>query len=284
MSPMYLNGSIVDSDKACISVFDRGFLFGDSIYEVIPVYQGKAFMVDDHLQRLNRSLQAIDMQNPMTDAAWKQAFDELLTSHDSQQEVYLYLQVSRGVAVKRDHGYSRELSPTIVILLHPVKYPVFDINSPGVKAITLDDNRWSDCHIKSTNLLPNVLLRQKSLDQDGTEAILIRDGEVTEGAASNVFIVKDELIRTPPLSRLILGGITRQLVLKLCASNHIIAQEKPISEDELHDADEIWVASSTKEIVAVTTLNQHKVGQGVPGPMWKKLMQLYQALKQQQIT
>lgn len=277
---VYLNGTYVPAEQACVPILDRGFMFGDGVYEVIPVYGGNAFRSREHLQRLQRSLEAIDVRNPLTDLAWQEIFAYLIQSNCGDQDAVLYLQVTRGVMQKRNHAYSREEQPTVLVMCWPHAYKTQHADTKGVRAITLEDTRWSDCYIKSVNLLPNVLLRQQAVDDGAAESILIRDGHAIEGAASNLFIVKDELIRTPPKSRYMLGGITRDLVIELSVKNRIIVQEKDVTEDQLHDADEIWITSSTQEIVPVTTLNQHKVGKGEPGPAWRRMIGLYQEYKQ----
>lgn len=279
-SIVYLNGEYQPSEMASVSILDRGFMFGDGVYEVIPVYGGNAFRMQEHLQRLQRSLDAVHISNPLSEQRWSDVFDHLVQKNCDNTDSVLYLQVTRGVMQKRNHAFSDELTPTVLVMCWPHDYSSQDPNTKGVRAVTLEDTRWSDCYIKSVNLLPNVLLRQQAVDQGAAESILIRDGHAIEGAASNLFIVKDDLIRTPPKNRYMLGGITRDLVIELCSQNRIIVQEKIISEDQLHDADEIWITSSTQEIVPVTTLNQHKVGKGLPGEKWRQIIGLYQSYKQ----
>ena len=277
---VYLNGKFIPADEASVSVLDRGFMFGDGVYEVIPVYSGKAFAVQEHLDRLQRSLDAVEIKNPLNIDKWKEVIDQLIDKNTAKQDAMIYLQLTRGVMQKRDHVFSRDMQPTILIMCQPQSYPSQDKNTTGIKVITRDDNRWADCYIKSINLLPNVLLKQDAADHDAVESILIRDGLVIEGSASNLFIVKDDEIRTPPISRHMLGGITREVILKICSDEKIVAREIVVTEDDLHDADEVWITSSTKEIVPVTILNQHKVGNGLPGPKWLQLIELYQQFKQ----
>jgi len=277
---VYLNGEYLPADKAQVSVLDRGFMFGDGVYEVIPMYSGKAFALQQHLDRLQRSLDAIEIKNPLDISDWQEVIDQLIDKNTGEQDAMIYLQLTRGVMQKRNHVFSRDMQPTILIMCQPASYPSQDKNTQGVKVITKDDNRWADCYIKSINLLPNVLLKQFAADHDAIESVLIRDGFVVEGSASNLFIVKDDVIRTPPISRHMLGGITREVILNVCSDEKIVAREIAVSEDDLHDADEVWITSSTKEIVPVTTLNQHKVGNGLPGPKWLQLIELYQQYKQ----
>ena len=276
---VYLNGKYIPAEEASVSVLDRGFMFGDGVYEVIPVYSGKAFAIQGHLDRLQRSLDAVEIKNPLNTQEWQAVIDQLIDENTAKQDAMIYLQLTRGVMQKRDHVYSRDMQPTVLIMCQPLTYPEQDKNTKGIKVITRDDIRWADCYIKSINLLPNVLLKQDAADHDAVESILIRDGLVVEGSASNLFIVKNDEIRTPPITRHMLGGITREVILKICSDEKIVAREIVVTEDDLHDADEVWITSSTKEIVPVTTLNQHKVGHGVPGPKWLQLIELYQQFK-----
>lgn len=277
---VYLNGEYKPAANASISIMDRGFMFGDGVYEVIPVYNGKSFRLQQHLDRLQRSLDAVEIDNPLSVSEWSGIFQHLTDSNCSNNDSVLYLQVTRGVMDKRNHAYSRANPPTVLVMCWQHEYPSQDKNTKGVKAVTLEDTRWSNCFIKSVNLLPNVMLKQQAVDRDAAESILIRDGNAIEGSASNLFIVKDDIIRTPPKNRFMLGGITRDLIIELCNEHKILVQEKEISEDELHDADEIWMTNSTGEIMPVTTLNQHKVGKGLPGEVWRRVIALYQEYKQ----
>jgi D-alanine transaminase len=279
MDLVYLNGNYVPAETACIPVLDRGFMFGDGVYEVMPVYGGKVFRVDEHLQRLQRSLQAVDMHCAECENGMPDIFTSLIENNIHQGDGFIYLQITRGVMQVRDQAYDRDMKPTVLVMCQALDYPSQNKDTKGIRAITLDDNRWMDCYIKSINLLPNVLLRQQAIDAGAQEAILIRDNLAVEGTSSNLFVVKDEVILTPPQTRYMLGGITRELIIEICNSNRILVREIQVTEDQLHDADEIWMTSSTREIVPVTTLNQHKVGKGVPGPMWMQLIDLYQNFK-----
>ena len=277
---VYLDGQYLPASEASISILDRGFMFGDGVYEVIPVYAGKVFREKQHLERLKYSLDAIKVTSPLSDSEWTGIFGQLMSMNTGSEDASIYLQVSRGVMDVRDHAFTSDLKPTVLVMCRSVEFPAQDKATAGYKAITMDDNRWMECHIKSINLLPNALIKQQAIERGAIEAILIRDGKAIEGSASNLFVVKDDIVQTPAKSRYMLGGITRNLIIELCAENYIIAQEKVITEDELHDADEIWMTSSTKEIMPITTLNQHKVGKGVPGEKWMQLIDLYQAYKQ----
>jgi D-alanine transaminase len=279
MDLVYLNGNYVPAETACIPVLDRGFMFGDGVYEVIPVYSGKVFRVEEHLHRLQRSLQAVDMHCAECENEMPDIFSSLIENNIHQGDGFIYLQITRGVMQIRDQAYDREMKPTVLVMCQAIDYPSQNKDTTGIRAITLDDNRWMDCHIKSINLLPNVLLRQQAIDAGAQEAILIRDNLAVEGTSSNLFVVKDEVIFTPPQTRYMLGGITRELIIEICNQHRILVREMPVTEDQLHDADEIWMTSSTREIMPVTILNQHKVGKGVPGPMWMQLIDLYQDFK-----
>jgi len=277
-STVYLNGEYLPLDKACVPVLDRGFIFGDGVYEVIPVYAGKAFRLQHHLQRLKNSMQAVRITNPHTDEEWNAIINEVVTrNNDGDQSIYL--QITRGVA-HRDHRFPGDATPTVFVmsnLFDPV--PKQQLEN-GVNAITLDDIRWQYCSIKSIALLPNILLRQQAVEQGAAEAILLRNGEVTEGAASNVFIVKDGIIITPPKTDCLLPGITRDLVVEQAHEHGLTVKEANIEQTELETADEIWLTSSTKEILPVTKLNGQPVGGGKPGTVWQQMYALYQAYKQ----
>ena len=210
---VYLNGQFLPLAKACIPVLDRGFIFGDGIYEVIPAYGGRLFRLGEHLLRLENSLSAIRLDNPYDRDQWDKILSHLLQENSSDSEDQsVYLQITRGVTPKRDHGFPDQVTPTLFAMANPLIPPTAESLARGVSAITTLDTRWQNCHIKSIALLPNILLRQQALETGATEAILIRDGEVTEGAASNLFIVNDGVIQTPPKSNHLLAGITRDLV------------------------------------------------------------------------
>ena len=271
---LYLNGDYVAAAEAKISVYDRGFMFGDGVYEVIPVYSGKLLRGKGHLARLQHSLDAIAIPNPLSLAAWLEIFSGLIARNHPDADSVIYLQITRGTMSRRDHAWSADMQPNVLVTCSEQFYASQDTATAGAKAVTLPDTRWSDCHIKTINLLPNALLLQKAHSMDANEAILIRDKMAIEGSQSNLFIVADDIVLTPPKSRHMLGGITREIVIELCKQNKIICREKEISEDELHRADEIWLSSSTREILPVVTLNQHAVGKGRPGIVWQQIIQL----------
>ncbi|MGB5607318.1 MAG: D-amino acid aminotransferase [Gammaproteobacteria bacterium] len=278
MSTAYLNGTFLPLDEASISVLDRGFLFGDGVYEVIPVYAGRLFRLSHHLQRLDDSLEAVRIGNPLAQASWSELLDELITrNHGGDQNIYL--QVTRGVAARRDHAFPADTRPTVFAMSTPGGPPVDIPSVTGIKAVTLPDIRWELCNIKAITLLPNVMLRQQAVDADTAEAILTRDGFATEGAASNLFIVSNGTLLTPPKSPALLPGITRDLVLELAAANDIPCRETGITTGQLRLADEIWVTSSTREISPVIQLDDATVGDGKPGPLWNRMITLYQDYK-----
>ena len=282
MNTVYINGEFCPEDQACVPVLDRGFIFGDGVYEVIPAYNGKLFRLQQHLKRLQSNLDAIRIQNPLSFGQWEDILCELIDRNrrNSDSNHYsVYLQVTRGVA-KRDHALPDNIKPTIVAMANPLQPPSREDLITGVKAVTAEDFRWKNCQIKSTSLLANVLLRQMAIDKGAMESILIRDEFATEGAASNIFIVESGHIITPPKSQYLLPGITRDLVLELAADNDIPHEESSISRKRLQEADEIWMTSSTKEILPVTQLDNRPVGKGVPGPIWEKMLDLFQAFKQ----
>ncbi|HEY5603346.1 MAG TPA: D-amino acid aminotransferase [Gammaproteobacteria bacterium] len=277
MSIIYLNGKFIPDSDACISVLDRGFIFGDGVYEVIPVYNGCLFRLPEHLQRLQNSLDAIRIINPYPTQEWQRILNELIDKNHGG-DLSVYLQITRGVA-KRDHALPKDIQPTVFAMANPLPPPDKALAQNGIRAITGDDYRWVNCHIKAISLLPNVLLRQQAIDAGASETILLRNGEATEGAASNLFIVENQVLVTPPKGPFLLPGITRDLILELAAQNHIACEEAAISELRLRKADEIWLTSSTKEILPVTYLDNQPVGGAKPGPMWHTLVDLYQSFK-----
>ena len=274
---VYLNGEFLPAAEARISVFDRGFILGDGIYEVIPVYGGRLFRLPHHLDRLDHSLDGIRLANPMSHKRWQEVLEELV-QRNGRGDQSLYLQITRGVA-ERDHGFPPDTEPTVFAMSKPLEAMSPEIHN-GISAMTIEDIRWKWCNIKAIALLPNILMRQQAIEQGAAEAIMLRDGFVTEGTASNIFIVKDGTVLTPPKSNLLLPGITRDLVVELCRHNEVPCVEGSISEQQLHEADELWITSSTKEILPVTRLDDGVIGDGQPGPLWQKLIGLYQEYKQ----
>lgn len=275
MALAYLNGDFVALEEARISPLDRGFTFGDGVYEVIPVYNRRIFRLEEHLQRLENSLQLIYMRNPLSMAEWKRILDRLVLDNPGDDQS-IYLQVTRGVS-PRDHTFNDDMQATVFIMVKPLQQPD---NSAGSAAIVRPDIRWQWCHIKAITLLPSVLLRHEANLAGAREAILVNEGMVTEGAASNVFICEEGKVLTPPKGRQLLPGITRDLVIELLRQTGRECLESQVSETQLRNADEIWVTSSTQEIVPITVLDGEKVGSGQPGPVWQQAVRSYQDFKQ----
>jgi D-alanine transaminase len=277
---VYLNGHFMPMADSKISTQDRGFLFGDGVYEVIPVYNTQLFSFDAHLQRLKNSLAAVGIPNPLTDSEWLTLLNTLIEKHPWQDQ-YIYLQVTRGIQMQRDHLPAEDLTPTVYAYTNPLKPVAPHIIKNGIKIITLEDIRWLKCDIKAITLLPNVMMKLAAKAQGADDAILVsRKGFITEGTASNAFMVKDGTIFTPPISHQLLPGITRQVIERIASAHNVPLIEQNISEAMLNKADEIWLSSSTKEALSVTTLNNHAVGTGKPGAIWKKINTYYQEYKQ----
>ncbi len=270
---VYLNSEFVALQDAHISVLDRGFIFGDGVYEVIPTYSRKPFRLQHHLARLNNSLTAIHIKNPLNSVQWQQLIEQIIHKN-TYEDQSVYLQITRGIA-PRDHSFPHQEKPTIFIMTTPFEKQPPEIAKKGVHAISLPDNRWQNCHIKTISLLPNVLLRQQAFDKGAIEAILIREGEATEGATSNLFIILEDCLITPPKGPLLLPGITRDLIVELADKQNICLKEQAITEAELFNAQEIWLTSSTKEILPVTKLNDKIISNGKPGAHWHQMIDAY---------
>ena len=278
LSQVYLNGQYLPPDQARVSVFDRGFIFGDGIYEVIPVFGGRLFRLAHHLSRLDASLAAIRLRNPHTAQEWNSIFTRLLEK-GGKDDQSIYLQVTRGVA-PRDHAFPPNITPTVFAYAQPLNYSPPEQLAQGVAAVTTADIRWARCDIKAIALLANALLRQQAIDQGAVEATLVRDGVVTEGAASNIFVVKNGRLITPPKGPFILPGITRDLVVEIARAKDISCDELPVKLETLSSADEVWLTSSTKEILPITRIDDKPVGSGKPGPMHARMFALYKEYKQ----
>ncbi len=270
----YLNGRFLPIEEASIPVLDRGFIYGDGVYEVIPVYDREPFHLDRHLARLARSLASVRIANPHDAAEWTTLIRTLI-GHHAGTEQSIYLQVTRGVA-KRDHAFPKDTPPTVFMMSNPLVTPSPALVASGVAAVTATDNRWFRCDVKSTSLLANVLLRQFAVDHGGAEAVLLRDGFLTEGSSSNIFVVRDGVVATPARSHLMLTGITLDVVADIAVAAGIPFEMRDVHESEVRGADELWLASSTREVLAITTLDGRPVGNGVPGPMFHRLYRLFQ--------
>ena len=278
---IYFNGSFMPIEQAKVPVLDRGFIFGDGVYEVIPVYSRRAFRLREHLARLQHSLDGIQLPNPHTVDEWVAILTELI-ARNAPQDQYLYLHITRGVA-PRDHAFPiPPVAPTVFAMSNPLVHPPAALLQSGVACITAQDNRWLRCDIKAIALLPNVLLRQSAVAAGCAEAILIRDDSfLTEGAASNIFVVRDGVLLAPPKDHLMLPGITYDVLLELAAANGIPHQVRRILKKELFGADELLLTSSTREVLAVTTLDGKAIGDGRPGAMFARIYELYQTFKRE---
>lgn len=277
--PVYLNGQFLPLDAARISPLDRGFLYGDGVYEVIPVYSRRAFRVDEHLKRMETTLTGVKLSNPLDLAGWKSVIEHLIASAPWEDQS-IVLQITRGADVKRDHAFPpASVTPTSFAFASPMLTPSAEQRSKGVAAITVDDHRWARCDLKVISLLANVLARQQAVEEGCTEALLIRDGFLKEGAASNIFVVKDGILLAPPKTQLMLPGITYDVVLELATFHGQPVKVGEIDMNELRSADEVWMTSSTKEVLAITKLDGQPVGTGKPGPLGQKMWQWYQDFK-----
>src|SRR5258706_393018 len=273
----HFNGKLLPLDEIHISPLDRGFIFGDGVYEVIPVYDGAALRAREHFERLQRSMDEIGLRNPHSVDEWIALTAKLLEHHPGNQSVYI--QVTRGAPLKRDHVIPKDLVPTVFMMANPLASPSKEAIENGVACVAARDFRWEKCHIKSTSLLGNVLARQISVEAGATETILFRDGVLTQASSSNVFIVKNGVVAAPPRDNLILLGITYQLAAKLAREGALKLEGRPIAEAGVRGADEILLTSSTKEVLAVTTLDGKPVGTGKPGPAFRRMHALYQDYK-----
>jgi D-alanine transaminase len=274
---IYLNGEFLPIEQAKIPVLDRGFIFGDGVYEVIPAYSRRPFRLKEHLARLQASLDAIRLDNPHPEPKWGELIGRIVAANPWEDQS-IYLQVTRGVA-PREHAFPKGLKPTVFIMASALVTPSADLVRMGAKAIVLPDFRWLRCDIKSTSLLGNCMLRTLAAEEDCVEAILVRDGELTEASASNVFIVRNGTVLAPPKSQLILPGITYDVVLEILRADAIAHEVRAVAESELRQAGEIWVTSSSREVLAITTLDGKPVGNGKPGPLFARVHALYQQFK-----
>lgn len=273
---VFLNNQFIEKENAKVSVLDRGFLFGDGIYEVIPVYQSVCFRLQEHLDRLQACLNKINIQSPYTSEEWESLISQVIAKNGGGN-LSIYLQVTKGCDNKREHVTPSDLSPTVLIMASPLPANVAELE--GINAALIEDIRWQHCDIKSTSLLGNILLRQQAENLGCQEAILHRQGQVTEGSTSNVFIVKDGTIYTPPKSQYILAGITRDLIVELAKNATIKVHEIDFTTDDLAKADEVWVSSSSREISPVLIINGKMVRNGTIGPISKQLHSLVQKFK-----
>lgn len=274
---VYLDGEWLPLDEARVSVLDRGFLFGDGVYELIPVYQRKPFRLDEHLGRLAASLAGIRLVNPLTDAQWREIIGEIVASQETDDQS-VYLQVTRG-ASPRDHAFPVGVAPTVLVMSSPLIRPDPAQFEHGVCAVSTADIRWHRCDLKTLNLLPNVLAKQLAVDAGCVECIMFRDGVLTEGSASNIFAVKNGVILAPVKDHRVLPGITYDLVLELAQANGLPCEVRDIREAEVRAADELWLTSSSREIQAIVELDGRPRANGRPGPIYRRMYALYQDFK-----
>ncbi len=272
-----LNGRFVPIEEASVPVLDRGFIFGDGIYEVVPSYGGRLFRWPQHLARLKRSLAKVRIDNPHDDASWLGLVQDLIARHPWADQ-FIYLQVTRGVA-RRDHAFPKGVAPTVFGMASELVPVPAQQREQGVVAITLPDERWLHCDIKSVSLLGNVLARQAAVDAQALECVMFRDGFLTEGSASNVWVVRHGTVFGPPRDNLILEGIRVRLMDELCQASGLPIEIRPILREEVLAADELLISSATKEILPVTVLDGRPVGSGRPGPVYQALYKAYQAAK-----
>ena len=286
-TPCYLNGEYTALRDAKISVMDRGFIFGDGVYEVVPVYAGQPFRFAQHMARLDRSLGELRMRNPLTHAQWREVAMQLLAQYAQatgaslqQIDQLVYIQVTRGVAM-RDHVMPKDIAPTVFVMSNAMKLPTAEQRERGVACITADDFRWEKAHIKSTSLLGSVFARQLSFDAGALETVMFRDGFLSEAAASNCWIVKGGKLLGTPKDNLVLEGIRYGLIEEICRDAGVPFELCRVSRAEVQGADEVLLSSATKEVLPVTTLDGKPVGAGVPGPVYARLYAGYQAAKAQ---
>ena len=275
----YLNGRLGPLCEANVSVLDRGFIFGDGIYELVPVFNGIAFRLSEHLHRLRRSLNAVLMDDPFSEERWTSIIEDIIQANGGGDQS-IYIQVTRGAA-PRDHVLSDEVEPTVFVMSNAL-----DVSSATIPitAVVLEDIRWRRCDIKSTSLIANVISRKIAGAAGSQEAIFVRDGYITEGAASNVFISTDGDIKTPPRSPEILPGVTRDLIVELLEATASPVREERIPEQELRCADEVWVTSSSRELVPVVRIDDKLVGGGDIGPMFERVRQIYRDYKKKFVS
>ncbi|HEY6898878.1 MAG TPA: D-amino acid aminotransferase [Rhodocyclaceae bacterium] len=279
MGMVYLNGELVPVEQARVPVMDRGFLFGDGVYEVIPVYSRQPFRLPEHLERLNRSLAAVRIANPHSAAEWAELIGRVVAAGTSADQS-IYLQVTRGAAPVRNHAFPKEATPTVFIMGEALVAPPEALRQHGVAAISAADNRWHRCDIKAISLLANCLLRQQAIDEGCAETVLFRDGILTEGAAANIFAVKGGHLLAPQKNHLMLPGITYDVVLELAARHGLRYEVRDILEAEVRGADELWLTSSTKEVLPIVSLDGRPIGTGHPGPIYGRMADWYRQFKQ----
>ena len=279
---VFLNGELLPAEQATVSVLDRGFIFGDGIYDVVPVYGRKLFRFAQHLARLDRNLGKLRIANPHGAEDWLERCRKLIAAHASDDQM-IYIQVTRGVA-PRDHVMPKDIVPTVFIMATAMKLPGAQSVREGVACVTAEDFRWERGDIKSTSLLGNVMARQVSADVGATETILFREGQLTEASSSNVWVVRDGAVYGVPKSEHVLEGIRYELIRELCEQEGIPFSLQPISEGQVQGADELMISSASKEVLPVVRLDGKAIGAGVPGPVFQRVYSAYQGAKAAQST
>ncbi|MEJ8858999.1 D-amino acid aminotransferase [Variovorax robiniae] len=274
----YLDGAFTPLRDAKISVLDRGFIFGDGVYDVVPAYDGRLFCFDEHIARLGRSLAELQIENPHTDTEWR-AIAQKLVAQSSGPSLAVYFQVTRGVA-PRDHAMTRGIRPTVFAMVNTMKPVPDSARAKGVACVTADDFRWQKAHIKSTSLLGAVLARQISIEAGATETIMFRGEALSEASSSNVWVVKNGRVAGPVPDEKVLKGIRYGLLERLCRDNSIPFELRRITREEVFSADELMLSSASKEVLPVTLLDGQPIGTGAPGPIYHALYAAYQQAKQ----
>lgn len=276
----YLNGAFVPLREARISPLDRGFLYSDGVYELMPVYGGRPFRFEAHATRLTRSLATIQMEDPHTRAEWRELLGTLI-SRNGGGDQYVYWQVTRGAEFGRNHAPLPKIPRTVFAFCAPLPATSAETLAKGVTCVTAEDTRWARCDVKSVSLLANILLRQLAVDANATETILLRDGQLMEASSSAVHIVTGGVIVSPPNSRRILPGTTRNAMEEVAIRAGISYRTDPVSEAELRGADEVWISAATREVQPVTQLDGKPVGAGKPGPVWRRIYEEWQRYKRE---
>jgi len=275
--PAFLNGEYLPLEECRVSVLDRGFIYGDGVYELLPVYKNNAFYLAQHLKRLQRSMGEIKVESPYDNSEWQTLINNLIQQSD-HDDLAIYIQVTRGVA-PRDHVFPQATQATVFAMANPLPIIPNEYLENGVDLITSNDIRWQRCDIKSISLLANILAKQEAAEASAVEAIMIRDDHALEGSASNLFLVRDGVVYTHPKDNLILPGISRDFILELLEELGIECKQQRIPKDWLYSADELWITSSSKEVLAATKIDQKIVADGKPGELWRKTYNLYQQRK-----
>jgi D-alanine transaminase len=276
----YLNGEYVPLREARISPLDRGFLFADSVYEVLPAFAGRMFRFREHFDRLARSLHEIRMAVPHSHAQWGTLLEELIRRNGGG-DVYVYVQVTRGMEYGRNHAFPAQARPSVFAMVSPLPAFSEEQRRTGLTAITVEDFRWGRCDIKTTALLANVLMKQQASEAGAQEAIITREGRVLEGSSTSVFIVTTGAVATPPNSHAILPGTTREVALELATAAGLEVEIRPVHVEELRTAEEVWLSAATRNVLPVTRIDGRPVGTGQPGPRWERMSRLFDELRVQ---